>query len=182
MILAPSALRPGLDPQLEAICLRCLELEPARRYAGAGELAEALAGYQEGGSGRRPGATLAVLAGGALLATARAPGSPSLVSLEPATLVCSLLLFAVRDLGLLVLLNLAPNPRRADLAWLIYLSVLYLLAPALALAAGIGGASAWLLPRADLGLAAGTLPVLAQAALVVMAVALRWRRGEASTS
>ena len=114
-------------------------------------------------------------AAGVLLASSPAPAA-ALVRLEPATLVLAMLLFAVRDLGLLVLLHLAPNARRADLAWLIYLFVLYLLAPALVVAAGAPAASAWLLPRADLGLTAGVLPVLAQAVALLAAVVWRWRR------
>jgi serine/threonine-protein kinase len=38
----PSALRPGLPPVLEAVCLRCLEQEPERRFTTAGEVAAAL--------------------------------------------------------------------------------------------------------------------------------------------
>jgi serine/threonine-protein kinase len=38
----PAALNPRLDPRLEAICLRCLEKEPGRRYPSAEALAEAL--------------------------------------------------------------------------------------------------------------------------------------------
>lgn len=38
----PSALVPGLDRDLEAVCLRCLEKDPARRYDSAAALAEDL--------------------------------------------------------------------------------------------------------------------------------------------
>jgi serine/threonine-protein kinase len=44
----PSRLRPGLARELEAICLRCLEKEPCRRYASARELAEELANWLAG--------------------------------------------------------------------------------------------------------------------------------------
>jgi serine/threonine protein kinase len=37
--VAPRELRPGLPPDLETVCLKCLNKEPARRYASADELA-----------------------------------------------------------------------------------------------------------------------------------------------
>src|SRR5262249_11030523 len=46
----PRSLRPGVPPELEAICLKCLEKESARRYATAAELADDLGRWQRGES------------------------------------------------------------------------------------------------------------------------------------
>jgi hypothetical protein len=44
----PSRLRPGLPHDLEVICLKCLEKDPARRYGSAEALADDLARFQAG--------------------------------------------------------------------------------------------------------------------------------------
>ncbi len=44
----PRRLNPSVDRTLEAVCLKCLEKDPADRYPSAGALAEELAAYRRG--------------------------------------------------------------------------------------------------------------------------------------
>jgi tetratricopeptide (TPR) repeat protein len=46
--IPPRKLNPAIDRDLEAITLKCLEKDPERRYATAGQLAEDLAAYRAG--------------------------------------------------------------------------------------------------------------------------------------
>jgi serine/threonine protein kinase len=47
-VVSPSARQPGIPRDLEAICLKCLEKEPSRRYATAADLAEDLRRFLDG--------------------------------------------------------------------------------------------------------------------------------------
>jgi serine/threonine-protein kinase len=84
---APRQLRPGLNRKLEAICLRCLQKDPAKRYPSAAALAEDLARWRQRGAllhgpwqfaRRRP------LLAGALLLLAGAAAATATVALWPA--------------------------------------------------------------------------------------------------
>jgi serine/threonine protein kinase len=44
----PRRLNPAVPPDLETVCLKCLEKDPARRYARAGALAEDLQRFRDG--------------------------------------------------------------------------------------------------------------------------------------
>ena len=76
-IPAPRQLK-AVPPALDALCVRCLQRDPGRRYQSAGELAQALRRLREGEPEAPPVATttlLAVVAGLSLLLAALAVGA-----------------------------------------------------------------------------------------------------------
>jgi hypothetical protein len=94
-------------------------------------------------------------------------------------LCASSLAFFVRDAGLVVMLNLGARRERADTAAVLYLAVLYVLAPALVLAVG-GAAAGWLLPAVHGAVLPALLPGVLQAVLIWAAVRARWQRQQAA--
>ncbi|MGE0708508.1 MAG: tetratricopeptide repeat protein [Planctomycetota bacterium] len=81
----PSRRAPGVDPELERLCLRCLERDPAARYPDARALEQALAAYLRGERAARgvprwalaAGATAVLALGGALLLWWTRPPRPA---------------------------------------------------------------------------------------------------------
>jgi eukaryotic-like serine/threonine-protein kinase len=58
-VVPPSVRQPGVPRDLEAICLKCLEREPSRRYATAADLAEDLRRFLDGRpTAARPASTV----------------------------------------------------------------------------------------------------------------------------
>jgi predicted Ser/Thr protein kinase len=73
----PSTLVADVDPDLEAICMRCLEREPADRYASAEALATALQDYLLARSGTGRHGAVAGPRPGALVLDEAAPVAPA---------------------------------------------------------------------------------------------------------
>ena len=91
-------------------------------------------------------------------------------------LVLAVMLFVLRDMGILLLLNLGARGNRADLVGLVYLLLFYMVFGGLVSSAGWDGALPFFLP-VPRGTSLETLgPVLAEVLLVFAAVIWRWRR------
>jgi hypothetical protein len=88
----------------------------------------------------------------------------------------SIMAFFARDAGIVVLLNLSVNRRRADAAALMYLLVLYGLVPAIVSATSGFSLDGWLFPSPIKNVLAAILPALLQALLVWVGLTVRWRR------
>ncbi|MBI1208129.1 MAG: hypothetical protein GC191_12695 [Azospirillum sp.] len=100
--------------------------------------------------------------------TATAPSS-----LAP--FVFAVLLFCIRDLGMLYYLVLHDRPRRGHMTALIYLVVLYFVAPVALSTAKLDVLVPVLVPSASGPAELVVLPVLIQAAVAIMLALQRWR-------
>jgi hypothetical protein len=86
----------------------------------------------------------------------------------------STMAFFARDAGIVLLLNLSPNRRRADGAALLYLLILYGLLPAIINITSGVSLDGWLFPSWNKGLLAAITPALLQALVIWVLVAKRW--------
>ena len=96
-------------------------------------------------------------------------------------IVLAVMLFVLRDIGVLLLLSLGARSNRADLVGLLYLFLIYSVFGGLVSSAGWDSALPFFLP-----VSRGTTlemlgPVSAEVALVITAVIWRWRRVSAVT-
>ncbi len=91
-------------------------------------------------------------------------------------LVLAVMLFVLRDMGILLLLNLGARGIRADLVGLVYLFLFYSVFGGLVSSAGWDRALPFFMPVARDTSLEMLGPVLAEVLLVVAAVIWRWRR------
>jgi TolB-like protein/tRNA A-37 threonylcarbamoyl transferase component Bud32 len=88
MPASPRLHAPGLDARWEAVILRCLERDPARRFQTPGEVARALAGEVEveapaAGRGATMGAGAAVAGGASVVVGSPTAAAPRAASAQP---------------------------------------------------------------------------------------------------
>jgi len=88
----------------------------------------------------------------------------------------SSLAFFVRDAGIVTLLNLGARRERADAAALLYLALLYGVAPLIVQGVTPWRMAGWLVPLPDGSLMLALVPPALQAVLVWALVRLRWAR------
>ncbi len=177
----PSTLAPGVDPRLEAVCLKCLKKNPDERYSGAREMRAALSPES-----LRPGALAARGQGVAIpreprvpaaltppriqIVTPSGPATPPPVSSTPAPAVPLLL---TRKHGS----EPMPRPRLAELAGAPEPSSLPGILFAILTIAVTGGVATWLFrgasppPRAPRAVASAVAPTAQHSAPVVSAPA-----------
>jgi WD40 repeat protein/predicted Ser/Thr protein kinase len=79
----PSELRPGLDPALEAVCLKAMAKRPEERYRSMAELAAALTAYLQGKGSAPAEGVAAAPAVPQAVAFAAAPGAEPALAAEP---------------------------------------------------------------------------------------------------
>ena len=93
----------------------------------------------------------------------------------------SLLLFLLRDLAILHYFSLAPDNRQAFVATLFYLAILYILIPALFMAAQIKIAG-WFYPLVEIVSLEQLIPIIIQILIVGFFLIRRWNRANIETT
>jgi len=111
---------------------------------------------------------------GAAVAALLLQSEPAVSGLQK-QMVVGLALLGTRDLALLLALNFGKRAQRADVAGLVYLLVLYGLAPGVANSLGLDGLRGFFWPRADVGPLAALAPLAAGSLAAVALAWLRWR-------
>ncbi|MFT5173261.1 MAG: hypothetical protein ACI8W7_001435 [Gammaproteobacteria bacterium] len=98
------------------------------------------------------------------------------LSLDPVhgIFCASIMAFFARDAGIVVLLNMSANRRRADGAAMLYLLVLYGLLPTIIYSASGVSVDAWLFPAVNKSVLVAVAPAVLQAVLVWALVTKRW--------
>ncbi len=91
------------------------------------------------------------------------------------SIVATTILFAIRDIGIIHLLNMSPRRKRADLAAVLYLAVLYFLIPAILQAMDMSYDMLFV-PGWDEPLYLAILPSLAQVLVVFVLLKRSWNR------
>lgn len=127
-------------------------------------------------------AAVAVLAAIVVAALTPGPAGVGLAGYGPAFAVplspywiVACLVFALRDIGLVLFLNFARKPRRADTAAFIYLALLYGVVGGITVAADLRALQPFFLPLPGAGPLATLAPVALEVAAMWMLLAWRWR-------
>jgi TPR repeat protein len=129
----PSALRPGLDPELEAICLKAMARDFRQRYAGALDLATALKKWVDAAAlptAEVAAADVVEVAEVAVVEATPAPKAPPPAKIDSGTLPVA------PAVGARPRSSVKPRPERPRRSWAKALVVLFLLG-AVPLAGGV---------------------------------------------
>jgi hypothetical protein len=92
----------------------------------------------------------------------------------PAFYALNVLCFMIRDISLLLYVNLKKDARRADIATVVYLVILYGLVPSILGMSGLKNLLPMFVPMPDSNLITGTLPILIQCAIIIFFLIERW--------
>jgi len=126
------------------------------------------------------GAALMTQIPGAISASSRGTGFGLLLGSAP-LMVIAVMLFVLRDMGILLLLNLGARGNRTDLVGLVYLFLFYIVFGGLVSRAGWDSALPFFLPVLRDTALEMLGPVVGEVILVIAAVIWRWRRVGAVT-